>query len=72
MAEWNQCYYCGRPLRRSQITFDHVIPQTFGGDKIVTSCAPCNNRKGHETLDWFRESMGVEQFFGELQGWQPW
>lgn len=41
------CQYCGS---RSHLTIDHVIPRSRGGttnwDNIVTSCAPCNARKG--------------------------
>ena len=41
------CQYCGS---RSDLTVDHVIPRSKGGDSswenIVASCAPCNRRKG--------------------------
>ena len=41
------CQYCGA---RSNLTVDHVIPRSKGGDStwenIVASCAPCNRRKG--------------------------
>lgn len=43
----HRCQYCGS---RSHLTIDHVIPRSRGGssswDNIVTSCAPCNARKG--------------------------
>ena len=42
------CQYCGS---RGQLTVDHVIPRSKGGDSswenIVASCAPCNRRKGN-------------------------
>ena len=42
------CQYCGA---RSNLTVDHVIPRSKGGDSswdnIVASCAPCNLRKGN-------------------------
>lgn len=42
------CQYCG--TQRGTLTVDHVIPRSKGGssawDNIVTSCAPCNRRKG--------------------------
>ena len=42
------CQYCGN---RSNLTVDHVIPRSRGGDStwenIVASCAPCNRRKGN-------------------------
>ncbi len=41
------CQYCGS---RSNLTVDHVIPRCKGGtsswENIVSSCAPCNRRKG--------------------------
>ena len=41
------CQYCGS---RANLTVDHVIPRSKGGDStwenIVASCAPCNRRKG--------------------------
>ncbi|HSM60447.1 MAG TPA: HNH endonuclease [Longimicrobiales bacterium] len=49
------CQYCGRhrsQLRGRQfLTRDHVVPTSRGGDNawsnVVTSCSPCNNRKGN-------------------------
>ena len=45
--DWT-CQYCGA---RSNLTVDHVIPRSKGGDSswdnIVASCAPCNRRKGN-------------------------
>ena len=41
------CPYCGAG---SHLTMDHVVPRSRGGrsswDNVVTSCAPCNLRKG--------------------------
>ena len=43
-----RCVYCGTTGGR--LTLDHVVPRSRGGDSIwenvVTSCAPCNLRKG--------------------------
>ncbi|HMM48634.1 MAG TPA: HNH endonuclease [Miltoncostaeaceae bacterium] len=42
------CQYCGAT---HHLTIDHVIPRSRGGDSswtnVVTSCAPCNRRKGN-------------------------
>ena len=42
------CQYCGAG---SHLTMDHVVPRSRGGrsswDNVVTSCAPCNLRKGN-------------------------
>ncbi|HET9949751.1 MAG TPA: HNH endonuclease [Longimicrobiales bacterium] len=51
------CQYCGRhrsELRGRQfLTRDHVVPLSRGGlttwENVVTSCSPCNNRKGGRT-----------------------
>src|SRR6188768_434691 len=44
-----RCVYCGTTSGR--LTLDHVIPRSKGGESIwenvVTSCAPCNLRKGN-------------------------
>ncbi|MEQ1856757.1 MAG: HNH endonuclease [Longimicrobiales bacterium] len=48
------CQYCGRTKAdlkgRQFLTRDHVRPLSRGGlntwDNVVTSCSPCNNRKG--------------------------
>ncbi len=48
------CQYCGRhrsELRGRQfLTRDHIVPTSRGGrntwENVVTSCSPCNNRKG--------------------------
>src|SRR5947208_9729630 len=43
-----RCVYCGTSGGR--LTLDHVVPRSRGGDSVwenvVTSCAPCNLRKG--------------------------
>jgi 5-methylcytosine-specific restriction endonuclease McrA len=42
-----RCQYCGSTGR---LTLDHVVPRSRGGDSVwenvVSSCAPCNLRKG--------------------------
>jgi 5-methylcytosine-specific restriction endonuclease McrA len=44
-----RCVYCG--TANSRLTLDHVVPRSRGGDSVwenvVTSCAPCNLRKGN-------------------------
>ncbi len=48
-----QCQYCGTRHSSNDLTFDHVVPVSRGGRKtwgnIVTSCVPCNRRKGGRT-----------------------
>jgi 5-methylcytosine-specific restriction endonuclease McrA len=49
--DW-RCVYCGTASGR--LTLDHVVPRSRGGDSVwenvVTSCAPCNLRKGNRLL----------------------
>ena len=46
--DW-RCVYCGTTGGR--LTLDHVVPRSRGGESVwenvVTSCAPCNLRKGN-------------------------
>ena len=50
--DW-RCVYCGSAGGR--LTLDHVVPKSRGGESVwenvVTSCAPCNLRKGNRLLD---------------------
>ena len=48
-----QCVYCGSDSGR--LTLDHVVPRSRGGtsvwENVVTSCAPCNLKKGNRSLE---------------------
>lgn len=47
------CQYCGKKAPMKDLNYDHVIPRIQGGktvwDNIVTSCYPCNDKKGGRT-----------------------
>ncbi len=49
----NTCQYCGKHHERRMLNLDHVMPRDRGGpttwENIVTSCIPCNTRKGNRT-----------------------
>lgn len=49
------CAYCGGEFNSSQLTNDHIVPRSRGGQHIwmncVTSCKRCNNKKDCHTLD---------------------
>ncbi|PIE59520.1 MAG: HNH endonuclease [Desulfobulbus propionicus] len=51
-----RCYYCGRAVGFSDLTMDHVIPLSRGGnsskDNLVPCCKTCNTKK--------RSSLPVE------------
>ena len=48
------CQYCGDVFQPKDLTFDHIIPASVGGDttfeNIVTACKPCNMKKGNKPL----------------------
>lgn len=49
----HRCQYCGDSFPNSQLSLDHVLPRSRGGDNswenVVCSCLPCNSRKGDRT-----------------------
>jgi 5-methylcytosine-specific restriction endonuclease McrA len=49
----NQCQYCGRKFPTSELSLDHVIPRSQGGqttwENVVCACVSCNVRKGGRT-----------------------
>ncbi len=49
----NVCQYCGNKFRFKDITMDHIIPKSRGGEKtwmnIVAACKKCNNDKNNKT-----------------------
>ncbi len=56
-----RCVYCGSSGGR--LTLDHVVPRSRGGDSVwenvVTSCAPCNLRKGNRLLHEIQMELRV-------------
>lgn len=46
-----RCAYCGND--KEKLTIDHIIPKSRGGktsfENCVSSCKPCNNKKGDQT-----------------------
>jgi 5-methylcytosine-specific restriction endonuclease McrA len=49
----HRCQYCGSHYPSSQLSLDHVLPRSRGGettwDNVVCSCLTCNTRKGGRT-----------------------
>lgn len=49
----NSCQYCGRRFPTSELSLDHVVPRSQGGDNswenIVCACMRCNVKKGGRT-----------------------
>lgn len=54
------CVYCGFAGDDKELTLDHVVPRSRGGDNtsynLVTACFPCNNKKG----DKLPEELGIK------------
>lgn len=48
-----KCQYCHKEFNAGELTFDHVLPKSRGGqtswDNIVSCCAKCNGKKGNKT-----------------------
>lgn len=49
----NRCQYCGKRYPTQELSLDHVIPRSRGGqttwENIVCCCVACNVRKGGRT-----------------------
>ena len=45
----NKCQYCANRFREADLTIDHVIPRSKGGqsgwNNVVAACKPCNQKK---------------------------
>ncbi len=46
-----ECSYCGDPLTHSEMTFDHMIPRSKGGEhsfnNLLSACRDCNTKKAN-------------------------
>lgn len=49
----NVCAYCANTFNKAELTRDHVLPKSRGGEdswtNLVTSCTECNHKKGART-----------------------
>jgi len=49
----NQCQYCGKKFPTTELSLDHVVPRSQGGqstwENIVCACINCNVKKGGRT-----------------------
>jgi len=47
------CQYCGCQPGKANLTVDHVVPRSRGGEhvweNVVAACGRCNRRKGNRT-----------------------
>lgn len=53
MRDKFRCQYCGDKKPAGELTLDHILPRSRGGDNspvnVVTACVACNNRKADRT-----------------------
>ena len=65
MRDKFRCQYCGDKKGVAQLTLDHILPRSRGGDNspvnVVTACIACNNRKGNRTPQEARMPLLISQ-----------
>ena len=48
------CQYCGKAINKKNLTIDHIIPVSKGGEtsyeNCVAACYKCNNKKNNKLL----------------------
>ena len=62
---WNRdkrrCQYCSKEPKIDEITIDHIVPRSKGGqstfDNCVLACIECNKKKGNRTLKGARMQL---------------
>lgn len=59
-----KCQYCGGRFDSQNLTFDHVIPRSSGGqtvwDNILSCCVECNKLKRNQPANWSgRKGQGL-------------
>ncbi len=54
LRDRNTCQYCSVSLTAAELTLDHVVPRSRGGqstwENLVACCHSCNRRKGNQML----------------------
>ncbi len=57
----NFCQFCGRHFPTSELSLDHILPRSQGGEStwenLVCCCVHCNARKGGRTPDQARMKL---------------
>lgn len=70
----NRCAYCGNHVQ--DLTIDHIIPQSLGGNdhitNVVSCCLSCNRSKSHENWEkwFFRQKFFTEEKYHAILSWQ--
>jgi 5-methylcytosine-specific restriction endonuclease McrA len=60
------CYYCQRRVGRENLTMDHIVPLSRGGQSkrgnIVAACKECNNKKKYLLpIEWDEYVRSLKQ-----------
>jgi 5-methylcytosine-specific restriction endonuclease McrA len=65
MRDHWRCQYCGEKKAAPELTLDHILPRSRGGDNtpvnVVTACLACNNRKADRTPEEARMPLLTTQ-----------
>ena len=65
MRDQFRCQYCGERKNPVELTLDHILPRSRGGDStqinVVTACVRCNQRKGNRTPEEARMPLLTTQ-----------
>lgn len=65
MRDKFRCQYCGDKKGATELTLDHIMPRSRGGDNspvnVVTACIACNNRKSNRTPEEARMPLLTSQ-----------
>jgi 5-methylcytosine-specific restriction endonuclease McrA len=65
MRDHWRCQYCGDKKTAADLTLDHILPRSRGGDNspvnVVAACLACNNRKGNRTPEEARMPLLTTQ-----------
>ena len=66
-----KCAICGKYLKFSKMTIDHITPLSRGGTNEISNlqaaCSTCNKSKGDMTLDEFYQKMITVVFKSKAQ-----
>ena len=65
MRDQFRCQYCGERKNPVELTLDHILPRSRGGNSlpinVVTCCLACNQRKGNRTPEEARMPLLTTQ-----------
>jgi 5-methylcytosine-specific restriction endonuclease McrA len=65
MRDKYRCQYCGEKKNAAELTVDHILPRSRGGDNspinVVAACVKCNNRKSDRTPEEARMPLLTSQ-----------